>query len=87
MESLSNLNSIKPEKQDEHISPNDDIYNSNIDMINPDMTSDQLDTPSTESQVLYMYKQGHTIDHIAKELDLGHTEVELIIKFNEKIHQ
>lgn len=48
------------------------------------MTSDQLDTPSTESQVLYMYKQGHTIDHIAKELDLGHTEVELIIKFNEK---
>ncbi|WP_217585582.1 DUF6115 domain-containing protein [Lentibacillus saliphilus] len=39
---------------------------------------------SLQSRILHLYGQGHTIEEIAKQLDCGKTEAELIIKMYSK---
>lgn len=38
---------------------------------------------STEAKVLNLYSQGESLDSIAKKLDIGKTEVELIVKIQQ----
>ena len=38
---------------------------------------------STEAKVLNLYAQGESLDNIAKKLDIGKTEVELIVKIQQ----
>ncbi|GGF10842.1 swarming motility protein SwrB [Halobacillus andaensis] len=40
--------------------------------------------PSPHSRVIKLHKEGETVDDIAKQLNLGITETELIIKFHQK---
>ncbi|PKR78648.1 hypothetical protein CEY16_02510 [Halalkalibacillus sediminis] len=44
---------------------------------------DKIEQPSFQSMVLQLYNSGHTVESIAKQLDRGKTEVELIVKFNQ----
>ncbi len=44
--------------------------------------TDQVET-SLQSKVIYLHDQGHSIENIAKKLNCGKTEVELLIKFNQ----
>ncbi|WP_188205832.1 hypothetical protein [Alkalibacillus aidingensis] len=46
---------------------------------------DHVDHLTPQSHVLHLYKTGHTIEQIAQTLDMGYTEVELIVKFNHKL--
>ncbi|SFM31798.1 hypothetical protein SAMN04487943_11345 [Gracilibacillus orientalis] len=39
---------------------------------------------STTASVLHLHEKGHTVDEIAKKLDKGKTEVELLLKFQQK---
>ncbi|WP_018932645.1 DUF6115 domain-containing protein [Gracilibacillus lacisalsi] len=39
---------------------------------------------STTASVLHLHEKGYTVDEIAKELDKGKTEVELLLKFQQK---
>ncbi|WP_208592541.1 DUF6115 domain-containing protein [Gracilibacillus suaedae] len=39
---------------------------------------------STTASVLHLNEKGYTVDEIAKELDKGKTEVELLLKFQQK---
>jgi|SRR5690606_7483440 rRNA maturation endonuclease Nob1 len=39
---------------------------------------------STSSRILKLYKEGNSVEEIARKLGCGKTEVELIIKFHEK---
>ncbi|TGB04778.1 DUF6115 domain-containing protein [Halobacillus salinus] len=41
-------------------------------------------TPSASSEILKMRNKGYSIDDIAKQLDKGKTEVELLLKFHQK---
>ncbi|WP_017185278.1 hypothetical protein [Alkalibacillus haloalkaliphilus] len=41
--------------------------------------------PSLQNQVLDLIKQGYSIETTAKKLNMGYTEVELIVKFNHKM--
>ncbi|WP_053219634.1 DUF6115 domain-containing protein [Virgibacillus senegalensis] len=52
----------------------------------PPLPQVQQDTveKSMTAEVYSMYDQGYTIDEIAKKLDKGKTEVELMIKFHRK---
>jgi hypothetical protein len=45
---------------------------------------DSVEEPSVQSTVLLLYQQGQSIEEIAKKLNKGKTEVELIIKFHAK---
>ncbi len=45
---------------------------------------DVVEEPSLKSSVLSLYQQGKTVDDIAKQLNRGKTEIELIIKFHTK---
>ncbi|RPF55968.1 DUF6115 domain-containing protein [Aquisalibacillus elongatus] len=47
---------------------------------------DQVEPPSLQTQVMHLYHSGHSIEEIAKKLDKGSTEIELIVKFNQKMH-
>ncbi|MCD5322711.1 MULTISPECIES: DUF6115 domain-containing protein [Pontibacillus] len=48
----------------------------------PPLPEEQVDyQPSIESRILQMYKQGATVEQIAKRLDRGTTEIELTLKF------
>ncbi|MCA0969112.1 coupling factor for flagellin transcription and translation [Halobacillus litoralis] len=40
--------------------------------------------PSVPSQIMDLKERGYTIDEIAKKLDRGKTEIELLLKFNQK---
>ncbi|MCA0983301.1 hypothetical protein LCL89_04465 [Halobacillus yeomjeoni] len=40
--------------------------------------------PSIQSQIMDMKNRGYSIDEIAKKLDRGKTEVELLLKFHQK---
>ncbi|GAA0461464.1 DUF6115 domain-containing protein [Alkalibacillus silvisoli] len=40
---------------------------------------------TTQSNILSLYKEGHSIETIARDLNMGVTEVELIVKFNHKM--
>jgi hypothetical protein len=42
---------------------------------------DQIDAPSVQAQVLQLFKQGYKTEDIAKKLNMGKTEIDLIIKF------
>lgn len=50
----------------------------------PDAVGDTV-TASLESRVLQMHNQGLPIDEIARNLNCGKTEVEIIIKLREKM--
>lgn len=39
--------------------------------------------PSKEAKVLHLHSQGNTVEEIAKKLDIGKTEVELIVKIQQ----
>jgi DNA-directed RNA polymerase specialized sigma24 family protein len=43
---------------------------------------DAVEEPSIQSTVLLLYQQGLSVEEIAKKLNMGKTEVELIIKFH-----
>ncbi|MRG85372.1 DUF6115 domain-containing protein [Salinibacillus xinjiangensis] len=45
------------------------------------MIDDQLEIQTSESKVLQLYHRGLSVEEIAKELNIGKTEVELMIKF------
>ncbi|MFC7061183.1 DUF6115 domain-containing protein [Halobacillus seohaensis] len=40
--------------------------------------------PSIHSKIITLYKNGDSVDTVAKKLSMGKTEVELIVKFQEK---
>lgn len=46
---------------------------------NPDETNAQ---PSLEMQAIQLYEQGYDIKEIAKKLNKGHGEIELLLKFH-----
>ncbi len=47
-------------------------------------SADESYQPSLQSQVLHLKDQGLTTDQIAKKLDRGKTEIELVVKFQQK---
>jgi hypothetical protein len=51
--------------------------------IQEDIVQDDLEV-SLQSRILKLHREGKTIEEIARELNCGKTEVELILKFQEK---
>ncbi|MGM8214497.1 DUF6115 domain-containing protein [Bacillaceae bacterium W0354] len=47
--------------------------------------NDQFERPSIQAQIMQLYSAGHSVEEIAKKLNKGNTEVELIVKFNQKM--
>lgn len=47
--------------------------------------NDRVDRPSIQAQVMHLYDQGYSINEIAKKFNKGNTEIELIVKFNQKM--
>ncbi|GEL75850.1 DUF6115 domain-containing protein [Tenuibacillus multivorans] len=47
---------------------------------------DHVEQPSLHSKIMHLYENGYTTEDIAKKLNKGKTEVELIVKFNQKMH-
>ncbi|SEP57893.1 DUF6115 domain-containing protein [Piscibacillus halophilus] len=67
----------------------DSKTNDDYEKINQEDQDDvpvNMEQPSDEAQILYLFDQGYTIEEIAKKLNKGNTEVDLIVKFNQKIH-
>lgn len=50
----------------------------------PDTEQNETYAPSLPSKILIMKQNGSSIEEIARELDKGKTEVELLLKFNSK---
>jgi|SRR5690625_2394327 len=66
---------LQQTKDNDELDENRDIHiHSNNDVIET----------SLQAQILQLYNQGLTVDHIAKELNCGKTEAELIIKLYEQ---
>lgn len=62
--------------------PNEAIKNeSKANYIPKYKMEDQLET-STEGQIFHLYQNGYSKEEIAKKLNRGKTEVELILKMN-----
>ncbi|GAM15578.1 hypothetical protein [Mesobacillus selenatarsenatis] len=76
-------------------------YQQNREQVSPDLDLPEEDIMAVESQennveikqlsfidqVLYMKKQGLTIEEIARDLDKGKTEIELLLKFRQKTQE
>lgn len=69
---------VMPEKQEKDRSP--------IKFSPIEKTDEMTDTveSSLTSQVLHLKEKGYTVEKIAKELDKGKTEIELLLKFYHK---
>ncbi|TFB23185.1 hypothetical protein E3U55_05040 [Filobacillus milosensis] len=48
--------------------------------------NDRSEQPSIQTQIMHLYQNGYTIEEIAKRLNKGNTEIELIVKFNQKMY-
>jgi hypothetical protein len=59
------------------------------DKIDMELPEDNVESKelSFVDQVVYMKKQGLTIEEIAKDLDKGKTEIELLLKFRQKTQE
>ncbi|WP_027963216.1 DUF6115 domain-containing protein [Halalkalibacillus halophilus] len=78
--SMKAPSAIKAEHEDKYSERESTTYQPpTLDM------EDQVEIQSTPSQIHQLHHQGLTIDEIAKSLDIGRTEVELILKFNQKL--
>lgn len=61
--------------------PNDDSFQS---LLEKSIASQDMSIqPSKEARVLHLHSQGNTVEEIAKKLDIGKTEVELIVKIQQ----
>ncbi|PGT86693.1 MULTISPECIES: hypothetical protein [Bacillaceae] len=74
----------KPDKQvDKHELPD---YLLNVDQVEDIVEINQpkqQKNPSFEEKAINLYKEGHTIEQIAKRLNVGKTEIELLLKFRQ----
>ena len=59
--------------------PNEEVYQ-------PPLPEQEATTyqPSVQSQILELREKGYSLDEIAKRLDRGKTEIELLLKFHQK---
>ncbi|MBA2174083.1 coupling factor for flagellin transcription and translation [Halobacillus locisalis] len=58
----------------------------NREVYQPPLPEEKATTyqPSVQSQILELRKNGYSLDEIAKRLDRGKTEIELLLKFHQK---
>ncbi|MGP4072221.1 DUF6115 domain-containing protein [Piscibacillus sp. B03] len=85
----SNNSISNSQKNDSNMSKHEKNKEQQIEINTTNLITEQEDRfepPSVESKILNLYNQGYTIDEIAKKLNMGHTEVDLTIKFHQKIH-
>jgi hypothetical protein len=71
----------------EQVSPDLDLPEDDIIAVESQENNVELKQLSFIDQVLYMKKQGLTIEEIAKDLDKGKTEIELLLKFRQKTQE
>jgi Helix-turn-helix domain of resolvase len=78
---------IEIQKPDKHVDKNElPDYLLNVDQVEDIVEinqSKQLTNPSFEDRAINLYKEGHTIEQIAKQLNVGKTEIELLLKFRQ----
>jgi uncharacterized protein YoxC len=55
-----------------------------IDIKNKTTTPLEIDKENIEDLIITLQKQGHTLEEIAKRLNVGKTEIELYLRFYEK---
>ena len=72
--------------QQNHEPASNDLRSSETDIIAVDSQENNVDLKQLSfiDQVLHMKKQGLTIEEIARDLDKGKTEIELLLKFRQK---
>lgn len=51
-------------------------------IIQEEQTAETYAQPSLETKALQLYEQGYDIEEIAKKLNKGHGEIELLLKFH-----
>ncbi|WP_163536821.1 hypothetical protein [Gracilibacillus sp. YIM 98692] len=68
-----------PNKEDHSLHHNKEEYYPPA----PSVT-DEMVEPSKQARILHLFQEGYQVSDIAKKLDTGKTEIELILKFHKK---